>query len=140
MFEVPAGQGQGKVNGQDRTPQHVSQRAPGPALLSPAHLYHKRVLQDGNWELEAKIKTEKKRICSHRPMLRAVIYFHFLFTLNVSQRGCPQKHHTPAPVALHYNAACFLLPAPHRGLPPAQPSLLSDRVRRQISCSLMGEC
>lgn len=45
---------------EDRTPQHVSQRAPGPALLSPAHLYHKQVLQDGNWELEAKIKIEKK--------------------------------------------------------------------------------
>lgn len=41
---------------------------------------------------------------------------------------------------LHYNTTCFLLPATQRGLPPAQPSILSDLVRRQISLSLMGEC
>lgn len=59
MFQVGA-EGQGKVNEQDRMPQHVSQRAAGPGLLSPAHLCYKELLQDENWVLEAESKIEKR--------------------------------------------------------------------------------
>lgn len=74
------------VHGQERTTQRTSQTASIPGLLSPLCCTSLLQRSIARWKVGAWGQNQKRKnsICSHRPWLKMVIYFVFIFTLTVS--------------------------------------------------------
>lgn len=133
--------GMSHMHEQDGTTQRMRQTVSVPRILQ--YLSCTPLLQRSvaSWTLGVRGQNQNRKIGirTHSPWLKMVICFLFIFTITVSQWGCPRA--VALPLLLHSITYCWIPPASYTSrITPAQPSVPSDLVRRQISCSLMGEC